>query len=101
MLIIYIYFSGILGPAHSATTSGSVAGSVTYGGADKVPEGPVGADYGHKPTGTAEKEKRGTPMMVHTKTNYDDIFNVRVVCTGGDVVVHTHTAYIQKLNNQY
>jgi len=28
-------------------------------------------------------------MMVPTKSNYDAIFNVRVVCGGGDVVVHT------------
>lgn len=93
----------ILGSVHGASASTS-AGSHTYGGPETVSEGPGSADYGHQPAGTGEKGKRGTPMMVHKNTNYDEIFNVGVVCTGGDVVVDTHThtglyIFILTLNN--
>lgn len=62
-----------------ASASAAVGSDATYGnsasGADKVP-GAAGADYGHGAAGAGHGK---SPMMVHTKTNYDDIFNVRVV----------------------
>uniref|UniRef100_A0A2S2R0T7 Uncharacterized protein n=1 Tax=Sipha flava TaxID=143950 RepID=A0A2S2R0T7_9HEMI len=68
--------------------SASSAGEASYGGSVKAPAAHAGADYGHESAGHG---KPGSPMMVHTKTNYDDIFNVRVACSGGDVVVETRT----------
>jgi len=79
------------GVAASASAS-AVAGSAGYGSSDNKPPTSVGADYGHESAAAASSVngKGGSPMMVHTKTNYNDIFNVRVVCNGGDVE-YTHT----------
>lgn len=72
--------------ATASSTSYAGASSASYSGANKSPEANVG-DYGHgSATVTAGNGKPGSPMMVHTKTNYDDIFNVRVASSGGDVV---------------
>jgi len=75
----------------ASASASSVAGSATYGNSDKAPLASVSSDYGHESAGASGNGKAGASMMVQTKTNYDEIFNVRVVCDGGDVVVHTHT----------
>lgn len=74
----------------ASASASAVSGSATYGNSEKVPSAAVGSDYGHESAG-APGNGKGASMMVQTKTNYDEIFNVRVVCDGGDVVVHTHT----------
>jgi len=67
----------------ASASSSAVSGSAAYDNTDKAPSAYANSDYGNG--------KAGDSMMVHTKTIYDEIFNVRVVCNGGDVVVHTHT----------
>jgi len=76
--------------AASASAS-AVSGSATYGNSEKGPSAAVGSDYGHESAGASGNGKAGASMMVQKKTNYDEIFNVRVVCDGGDVVIYTHT----------
>lgn len=88
----------------ASTGASAAAGSGSYAGVDKAPEANIG-DYGHgsAAAATAGNGKPGSPMMVHTKTNYDDIFNVRVASSGGDVVqcrtvdTHTYTQYFYLL----
>lgn len=53
------------------------------GGPNKVPEASVGADYGHQSApgtagATGEAGHGKTPMMVQTKPNYDQIFNIPI-----------------------
>jgi len=75
----------------ASASASAVAGSATYGNSDKAPLASVSSDYGHESAGASGNGKAGASMMVQKKTNYDEIFNVRVVCDSGDVVVHTHT----------
>lgn len=76
---------------NGVASASAVSGSATYGNGDKAPSAAANSDYGHESAIASGNGKTGASMMVHTKTNYDEIFNVRVVCDGGDVVVHTHT----------
>ncbi|XP_027849322.2 PE-PGRS family protein PE_PGRS33-like isoform X1 [Aphis gossypii] len=67
------------GVAASASAS-AVSGSAGYGSSDNKAPTSVGADYGHESAAAASSVngKAGSPMMVHTKTNYNDIFNIPI-----------------------
>lgn len=68
-MVFFIFLASAAGAAHGHQNGG---GAVN-GNTDKTPE-----------TGTGADGKNGNSMMVHRNTNYDEIFNVRVVCAGGD-----------------
>lgn len=78
----------VQGQHHNGVAASASASAVS--GSDKAPAATAGADYGHDSAGISASGKTGTPMMVQKHANYDEIFNVRAVCDGGDVV-DTHT----------
>jgi len=91
-IIVICFFSDAKGVAvnghhqnNGVASASAVSSSATYGNADKAPSAGVGFDYGHESAGASGNGKAGASMMVHRKTNYDEIFNVRVVCDVGDV----------------
>lgn len=68
----------------ASASSSAASGYATYGNTDKVPSAAASSNYGHESGGASGNGKAGVSMMVHTKTNYDAIFNVRVLCDVGD-----------------
>ncbi|CAI6356556.1 unnamed protein product [Macrosiphum euphorbiae] len=62
----------------ASASASSVAGSATYGNSDKAPLASVSSDYGHESAGASGNGKAGASMMVQTKTNYDEIFNIPI-----------------------
>ncbi|KAL5236890.1 hypothetical protein ACI65C_004300 [Semiaphis heraclei] len=65
------------GVASASASASAVSGSATYDNADKAPVATVGSDYGHQSAGASGNGK-GASMMVHRKTNYDEIFNIPI-----------------------
>ncbi|XP_016655870.1 GPI-anchored CFEM domain protein A [Acyrthosiphon pisum] len=62
----------------ASASASAVAGSATYGNSDKAPVASASSDYGHESAGASGNGKAGASMMVHTKTNYDEIFNIPI-----------------------